>query len=89
MLNKEICKRCSSDGNYIWTRADEILWNEGMVWCMGTTQKNRNGDKDFTAKQININSLPPHYCRYKLEHIVMNEKGQCNEKSESMRKILF
>jgi len=73
-LNKEVCKRCvhecaTSEGScdfLSWRETDELLWNESKQICCWAKVK----WEMFSIYEI------PDCCRYKLEHIVLNEKPE-------------
>lgn len=64
-LNQKICKKCFKTEKMGWIKNDEKRWNDdNAVICIRL--------KGGILADIN---KPPHNnCKYKLEHIILNQK---------------
>lgn len=60
MLNKEVCMKCRvklREHSYEWNEDDEMLWNDGYIFCKAIRGW-------YKYRDI------PSNCPYKLEHIL-------------------
>ena len=76
MLKKKVCQHCISSGNHPsrlrrWFDLDEGNWNAGYVTCP-YLQKSWSGTT-MVYKMALKKEVPPEWCSYVLEHIILNQ----------------
>lgn len=63
-LNKEFCKMCHNNQDFIffhWCQYDENMWKQGIIEC-----PNKYIEDGY-------NETPPRKCPYRLEHILFTQ----------------